>query len=191
EGALLVLSPWTGHWYEGQVRAIDPQADLALVRLEATGLPALPLADMDERDPAALTTRWKGAALRLTGFPAELGEEARSDQVAAEVCPTQLMEMGHRGEASVCFLQPDKVRPGWSGGPVTRSDTGAVIAVFHSVFRPSKQPDLAFPCASLLFQLAPLLKAAGADPGAFEHPATATLAHATDAPDRVARQIRS
>src|SRR5262249_18562540 len=113
------------------------------------------------------------------------------DEVAAEVCPTQLMEMGHRGEASVCFLRPGRVRPGWSGGPVTRADTGAVIAVFHSVFRPNKQPDLAFPCGSLLFQLVPLLKSAGADPAAFAHPAPPTHAHAADAADRVARQIRS
>src|SRR5438105_3881544 len=169
EGALLVLSPWTGHWYEAQVRAIDPEADLALLRLEVTGLPALPLADMDQRNAAALAARWKTPELRLTGFPAELGEEARADQVAAEVCPTRLVDMGHRGEATVCFLQPGKVRPGWSGGPVTRADTGAVIAVFHSVYRPKKEPDLAFPCASALFQLAPLLKSAGADPSTFAH----------------------
>jgi len=191
EGALLVLSPWTGHWYEGQVRAVDPQADLALLRLQTSGLPALPIADMEERDPAALAARWKGADLRLTGFPAELGSEAQPDQVAAETCPTKLVEMGHRGEASVCFLQPGKVRPGWSGGPVTRADTGAVIAVFHSVYRPKQDPSQAYPCASVLFQLALLLKAAGAIPGAFAHPPAPTLPRAPDAAERVARQIRS
>src|SRR5438067_6693825 len=146
---------------------------------------------MDELDPASLAARWKPTELRLTGFPADLGSDARSDQVSAEVCPTRRVEMGHRDEAAVCFLQPGRVRPGWSGGPVTRADTGAAIAVFHSVYRPKQQPDLAYPCASVLFQLVPLLKAAGADPAAFAHPAPPTLPHAPDAADRVARQIRS
>src|SRR5438067_4867820 len=144
---------------------------------------------MDELDPASLAARWKPVDLRLTGFPADLGSDAGADQVAAEVCPTRLVEMGHRGEASVCFLKPGRVRPGWSGGPVTRADSGAVIAVFHSVYRLKQDPNAAYPCASVLFQLVPLLKAAGADPSAFSRPAAPSLAHAPDAAERVARQI--
>jgi tetratricopeptide (TPR) repeat protein len=191
EGALMVLSPWTGHWYEAQVRAFDADADIALLRLEVSGLPALALDDLSERNPAALAARWKGLELRLTGFPVELGAEARPDQVTAELSATRLVDMGQRGKGAICFLERCRVGPGWSGGPVTRADTGAAVAIFHSVYRPRQDPSAAYPSASLLFQLAPLILGAGAREQGFARPGPPTLPRAPDAAERVARQIRS
>jgi tetratricopeptide (TPR) repeat protein len=191
EGAVMVLSPWTGHWYEAQVRAFDVDADLALLRLEVTGLPALALDRLEEKDPAALAAAWKELELQLTGFPAELGSDARADQVAADLSATKFVQMGQRGRGAICFLEPCKVGPGWSGGPVTRADTGAAIAVFHSLYRPGQAGVRPHPAAALLFQLLPLIRSAGAEPAQFTRPAPPTQAHAPDAADRVARQIRS
>lgn len=191
EETVMVLSPWTGRWYEAQVRACDPGADLALLRLETTGLPALSLDGLEERDPAALAARWKDVELLLTGFPADLGSEARADEVAADLCPTSFLEVGKRGAGTVAFMKPCRVQGGWSGGPVTRSDTGAAIAVFHSVYRPNDQPGTSYPAAALLFQVVGLIRAAGADPKEFAQAKAPTVERPVDAPERVARQIRS
>jgi tetratricopeptide (TPR) repeat protein len=191
EGALLVLSPWTGHWYEAQLRSYDEAADIALLRLDVTGLPALAVDGLEEKDPAALGARWKPLDLCLTGFPAHLGVEAQPEQAAADIRGTKIVESGQREGAAICFLQPvPGLQGGWSGGAVTRSDTGAVIGVFHSVFRSSRDPETPYPAASAIPQLGPLLRAAGADPAQFLRPPAPSLAAATDARERVARQIR-
>ncbi len=193
---LLALSPWTGRWYEAQLKAWDADADVALLRLETTGLPALPV------DGAGLTpttaaleqqaAAWKAIPLHLTGWAADTGARATPDQAGAATSETRLVEAGRRGKAAALFLAPvEGVQAGWSGGPVTRADTGAAIGVFHSVYRPNRDPEAAYPSASPLHPLPGLLVQAGAPGADFARPAAATLAAATEGRELVARQIRA
>lgn len=191
EGTLLVLSPWSGHWYEAQLRAYSEAADIVLLRLDVTGLPALPVDAPATVDALSLTTRWKDLDLRVTGFPAHLGVEARPEQAAADLRATTLVEIGARNGAATCFLAPAAgIQGGWSGGAVTRADTGAVVGVFHSVFRSSKAPETAYPAASAVLELAALIRGVGADPAQFARPPAPTVAAAPDRRQRTARQIR-
>src|SRR5206468_428140 len=106
-----------------------------------------------------------------TGRPYE-ARVAAFDPVA-DIAVLHLPQAGFPGGSitNLCVLNacPD-VKPGWSGGPIVGQDRGAVVAVFHSLYRP-KPEDAGLPAGSIAGYLGDLLKRTGAvDPASLAHP---------------------
>jgi tetratricopeptide (TPR) repeat protein len=158
---VLVYSPWTGRPYEAKVAAVDGVADVALIRMPQAGFPALPLETVDQSDPNAALSALKDRPLRLYGFPLTYGEATVAALARPEHNDSKLREITRRGETNLCVLNPcPDAQPGWSGGPMVSLDRGAVVAVFHSLYRKDEE-DKGVPAGSLSGYLAPLFKQAG------------------------------
>jgi tetratricopeptide (TPR) repeat protein len=188
----LVYSPWTGRPYEAKVVAIDGVADIALLKMPMPGFPALPVEGLDVTDAQAALSALSNRPLRLYGFPLSYGEDTVAALAKAEHNDSKLREIAKRGETSLCVLNkcPD-VQPGWSGGPVFSIDKGAVVGVFHSLYKPKAGVDEAYPAGSVAGYLGDLLRTARADMAVFSHPPAPTLVRAPGAAERMAHEMRS
>jgi serine protease Do len=134
-----------GRRLEGAVVGRDAVTDLALVRVEATGLPVLPLADP--------------AGLRVGQFVVALGSPLGLEQT---VTWGILSALNRRltVNARVGYLQTDApINPGNSGGPLINLD-GAVIGVSTAVARRGQGIAFAVPVGTLRVIL-PQLEADG------------------------------
>lgn len=188
-----VYSPWTGRPEEARLVGVDVPADIALLRLAAPGLPALAVAGLESQDAAEALARLKDPPLRLLGFPLAYGEDTVASQAVASHNDSRLREIARRGQTSLAVLGacPD-VQPGWSGGPIIERDSGAVVAVFHSLFRPRPDSPEGYPAGSLSGYLGELLKRSGAgDPAAFLKPPSPTRPRSPRAAERLAHELRS
>ncbi|HEU4752025.1 MAG TPA: tetratricopeptide repeat protein, partial [Armatimonadota bacterium] len=189
----LVYTPWTGRPYEARVVAVDGIADIALLRMPQAGFPALPVEGLTLKDENAAKTALEKRPLRLYGFPLSYGEATVAALAKPEHNDSQLQEITKKGETNLCALRacPD-VQPGWSGGPMVAADTGAVVAVFHSLYRPAGTQEKGFPAGSLSGYLGDLLRQAGApslEP--FSRPAAPTIPRPAGAAERMAHEMRS
>jgi serine protease Do len=97
-----------GPSYEAQVVGLDRETDLAVLRIEATGLHALPLADSDALRP--------GQVVLAFGSPLTLDSSVTMGVVSA-------VGRQRQPEDPVVYIQTDApLNPGSSGGPLV--DTG-------------------------------------------------------------------
>lgn len=188
----LVYSPWTGKPYEARVAAIDGVADIALLRLPQPGLPALSVEGLQVKEPEAAKTALENRTLRLFGFPLTYGEATVASLARPQHNDSQLFEITRRGETTLAALRacPD-VQPGWSGGPVVSLDKGGVVAVFHSLYRPSPDKE-GYPAGSVSGYLGDLLKQAGVpDPSTFAQAPAPALPRDPRGAERMAHEMRS
>ena len=103
-----------GSAYVATVVAADPAHDLAVVAVQATGLPTLPLADSSRVEV--------GTDVRVIGFPLE-------HELGAGVKVTRGVVSGIAPRGGVNVFQTDAaVNPGNSGGPVV-NEAGEVVGV--------------------------------------------------------------
>jgi S1-C subfamily serine protease len=113
-GATKVNVTLGGKSWPGDVVGLDDRHDLALVRIGAGGLPALPLADSDQVRLAE--------EVRAVGFPL-------SDVLGTSVKITRGSIAGHVAQKDDKLLQIDaSINPGNSGGPLV-NDRGQVVGV--------------------------------------------------------------
>lgn len=106
-----------GREYAGEVRGVDPQSDLAVVRIEATGLPAAKFADSER-------VRVGEFAIAI-GAPFDLEYSVTFGHVSAKgrsaIVPDPSMDQD--------FIQTDaNINPGNSGGPLVNID-GEVMGI--------------------------------------------------------------
>ena len=106
-----------GRVLEAQVRGVDPQSDLAVLKVDATGLPAVRFADSDR-------VRVGEFAIAI-GAPFELDYSVTFGHISAkgrsQILPDPTMDQD--------FLQTDaNINPGNSGGPLVNIE-GEVIGI--------------------------------------------------------------
>ncbi|MBM3259815.1 MAG: trypsin-like peptidase domain-containing protein [Candidatus Sericytochromatia bacterium] len=134
-----------GRKLEGKVVGQDPNTDLALVKVEAKGLPTLPLTD-----PATLRV---GERVIAIGSPLGLQHTVTAGILSAVNRDVQV-------NPRVGFLQTDApINPGNSGGPLLNLK-GEVIGVNTAVARDGQGIGFAIPVTTLK-QVLPQLKAKG------------------------------
>jgi len=108
--------------FEAEVVGTDPRSDLALLRVEGSGLPSIKLADDGELEV--------GEWVLAIGSPFGLDYSVTAGIVSAmgRSLPTE------RGENYVPFIQTDvAINPGNSGGPLFNLD-GEVVGVNSQIF---------------------------------------------------------
>lgn len=107
-----------GQTYEAEVLQSDSTKDLALIKIPATDLKALPLGNSDAAQ--------LGQDIRVIGYPL-------SDVLGTEIKVTRGTISGNVLQAGQKRLQVDaSVNPGNSGGPVVNS-RGEVVGVAHAL----------------------------------------------------------
>ncbi|MBP6682040.1 MAG: Do family serine endopeptidase [Halioglobus sp.] len=108
--------------FDAEVIGTDPRSDLALLRVDATGLPALTLAEVDDIEV--------GEWVLAIGSPFGLDYSVAAGIVSAKgrSLPTE------NNENYVPFIQTDvAINPGNSGGPLFNLD-GDVVGVNSQIF---------------------------------------------------------
>jgi len=108
--------------FDAEVIGTDPRSDLALLRVDATGLPALSLAEVDDLEV--------GEWVLAIGSPFGLDYSVAAGIVSAKgrSLPTE------NNENYVPFIQTDvAINPGNSGGPLFNLD-GDVVGVNSQIF---------------------------------------------------------
>jgi len=108
--------------FDAEVIGTDPRSDLALLRVDATGLPALNLAEVDDLEV--------GEWVLAIGSPFGLDYSVAAGIVSAKgrSLPTE------NNENYVPFIQTDvAINPGNSGGPLFNLD-GDVVGVNSQIF---------------------------------------------------------
>jgi serine protease Do len=198
---LTVISPWSGESVEARVVRTDADSDLALLRLEGPPLPALPLATEDAPEEATPREQPPGP-VHLSGFPHL--ETAADPAIPLRVvtAETSIITVIQREQFPSLVLAPSPgPQKGWSGGPVTLVDTGAVIGVFFALVAPPSEapraleegetPDGWLPHATPLGPLTALLRAAGLDPETLRHPPPFDTTQPPDADSRFQHRMHA
>jgi S1-C subfamily serine protease len=113
--------------YEASVVASDPELDLAVLQVMASGLPYLPFGDSDAEEP--------GRTVRVLGFPfgreVEVGKRRERTGVPSPTVTVGSLSATRADDAGATrYLQTDAaVHPGSSGGPMVDEDGYAVGVV--------------------------------------------------------------
>jgi tetratricopeptide (TPR) repeat protein len=157
---LLVTSPWSGDTVEARIEGTNPAADLALLRLPGPPLPALPLAPESALDRETLQGR-PPLRVRLSGFPHLETVSDPGVPVRVQTAETGAVAVVMREQFPSLILAPTPgPQKGWSGGPATRVEDGAVVGVFFAMVSRDTAPDLWFPHATPIPPLWELLREA-------------------------------
>jgi tetratricopeptide (TPR) repeat protein len=165
--SVTLFSPWTGEAESARVVATDAAADLALLRLDRGGLPALPLASREAILGTAASRRPEGGAeaetrLAVAGYPppAQLPSPEEVTRVRRNAGP--LMVAGEAKGVPQFILKPlPDAGPGWSGGPLYLPESSAVVGVFHALIARKEEPEIFFPRAISALRIYSLLEQAG------------------------------
>lgn len=111
-----------GRMMGAQVVAIDEETDLAVLKVEATGLPALPLGDSEALKPGQL----------VMAFGSPLGLEASVSIGVVSAIARQL-----EPEDPMIYIQTDaSINPGSSGGPLVDTE-GRVVGINTLIYSQS------------------------------------------------------
>jgi tetratricopeptide (TPR) repeat protein len=157
-----VTSPWTGEAETARVAATDAAADLALLKLETRGLPALPLAPREEIEKFGSDPEKKTAHLVLAGYPPPIHIPGPDEAIVVKRDEGELMASGIAEGVPMFVLHPcPNAGPGWSGGPLYLAESGAVVGIFHALIARKSEPDTFFPRAVSAARLYALLEQAG------------------------------
>ncbi|MGD8873991.1 MAG: DegQ family serine endoprotease [Gammaproteobacteria bacterium] len=109
--------------FSAEVVGVDPEVDLALLRIEATGLTALPVAD--------------SAALRIGDFVVAIGNPFGLGQTVTYGIVSALGRTGLGIEGYENFIQTDaSINPGNSGGPLVNMQ-GELIGINTAIVGPA------------------------------------------------------
>ncbi|MFN7552224.1 MAG: Do family serine endopeptidase [Pseudomonadota bacterium] len=112
-----------GRTVSGRKVGADPDSDVAVIRIEATGLKALPLADSDR--------------LRVGDFVVAVGNPFGLGQTVTSGIVSALGRSGLRGLNVQNFIQTDaSINPGNSGGALVNL-RGELIGINTAIFTPS------------------------------------------------------
>jgi serine protease DegQ len=112
-----------GRSFDAKVIGLDPDTDLAMVRIDADGIEALPLADSNQLRV--------GDFVIAVGNPFGLGQTVTSGIVSA------LGRAGFRGLEYQNFIQTDaSINPGNSGGALVNL-RGELVGINSAIFTPS------------------------------------------------------
>ncbi|WP_018873893.1 DegQ family serine endoprotease [Thioalkalivibrio sp. ALJ16] len=99
----ILVTLYDGRQYEAEVVGTDPATDVAVIRIEADGLQAIPLADSD--------------ALRVGDFVVAIGNPFGLGQTVTSGIVSALGRSGLGGDGFEDFIQTDaSINPGNSGG---------------------------------------------------------------------------
>jgi serine protease Do len=110
----IVIRLKDGRTFDGEVKGTDPQSDIAVVKIKATGLPAAKLGDSDKARV--------GEFVLAIGAPFELSDTVTVGHVSAK-------GRSFEEAADQDFIQTDaKILPGNSGGPLVNL-YGEVIGI--------------------------------------------------------------
>jgi serine protease DegQ len=112
-----------GRSFEAEVIGLDPDTDLAMVRIDADGLIALPFADSRE--------------LRVGDFVVAVGNPFGLGQTVTSGIVSALGRTGFRGLEFQNFIQTDaSINPGNSGGALINL-RGELVGINSAIFTPS------------------------------------------------------
>ncbi len=115
--------------FTAKVIGHDPATDIALIKIDATGLPTLPLGDD--------STTQVGDAVMAVGNPLGLNFTVTSGIVSAKGRNRELRGLFNDRYAIVDFIQTDAViNPGNSGGPLVDMN-GRVIGINSAIASPT------------------------------------------------------
>jgi serine protease Do len=112
--------------YEARVVGRDPNTDLAVLRIDAEGLPVVPLGDSDAADV--------GDWVVALGYPLQLGVTATAGIVSAKGRAIGIIDLSEDAPAPLeYFIQTDAaINPGNSGGPLVDLE-GRVVGVNSAI----------------------------------------------------------
>jgi tetratricopeptide (TPR) repeat protein len=157
-----ITSPWSGEAETARVVATDVEGDLALLRLDSPGLPALPLASRTEIEGLASDPERRETRFALAGYPPPPRVIGAETPVGVRRNGGPLLAAGETKGVAQFILKPlPDAGPGWSGGPLYLPDSGRVVGVFHALIARKTEPDLFFPRATSALRIYPLLEEAG------------------------------
>jgi Do/DeqQ family serine protease len=112
-----------GRSFTAEVIGTDPETDLAMVRIQADGLHALPLADSSQ--------------LRVGDFVVAVGNPFGLGQTVTSGIVSALGRAGFRGLEFQNFIQTDaSINPGNSGGALVNL-RGELVGINSAIFTPS------------------------------------------------------
>ena len=112
-----------GRSFNAEVIGTDPDTDLAMVKIEAEGLKALPLADSNQ--------------LRVGDFVVAVGNPFGLGQTVTSGIVSALGRAGFRGLEYQNFIQTDaSINPGNSGGALVNL-RGELVGINSAIFTPS------------------------------------------------------
>ncbi|MEJ8567094.1 Do family serine endopeptidase [Elongatibacter sediminis] len=112
-----------GRSFRGEVIGLDPDTDLAMIRIPAEDLEALPLADSN--------------ALRVGDFVVAVGNPFGLGQTVTSGIVSALGRAGFRGLEYQNFIQTDaSINPGNSGGALINL-RGELVGINSAIFTPS------------------------------------------------------
>ena len=121
-----------GTTYDAKLLGVDETNDLAVLKIDAKGLPVAPLGNSD----ALLIGEWAIAIGNPYGFVLGNSEPSVTAGVISGT-GRNLLGRGEGGGAYLDMIQTDaSINPGNSGGPLVNAD-GEVIGVNSSIYSPS------------------------------------------------------
>ena len=121
-----------GTTYEARLLGIDETNDLAVLKIDATGLPVAPLGNSD----VLLIGEWAIAIGNPYGFVLGNSEPSVTAGVISAT-GRNLLGRAQEGGAYLDMIQTDaSINPGNSGGPLVNAD-GEVIGVNSSIYSPT------------------------------------------------------
>lgn len=152
----VVLSPWSGEALKARVVALDPKADLALLKLEGGRLPALPVADAEAFQPAKLAVEKE--LFTIAGYGQTAAQIESDPEVHTSTTHAELLAAAQKADRQVLLFAPTSgAGPGWSGGPVLNA-RGLVVGVFRALVAQPDRQDTWYPLATGVEPLRALLK---------------------------------
>lgn len=122
-----------GREFDGEVKGKDPRSDLAVVKIDAKGLPAARLGDSDALEAG----QWAIAVGNLFGLSGTGSPEPTLTVGVISATNRHLPRMGRGDRDYADLIQTDAViNPGNSGGPLVNID-GEVIGVNVAIITPT------------------------------------------------------
>jgi tetratricopeptide (TPR) repeat protein len=172
---------------------VDEKSDLALLRLEEPGHPALALAGEAERSKVTPPNEGEGPRLTIAGYAQPVdGTDADSSAGVRRREGVLIADRTDDGVQHMILGPTPDVGPGWSGGPLFPAESGKVVGVFHALIARKTEPGVWFPQSISVAQVEALLRQAGVtDLAPFRAPPSPTMARAAHAGELFRHEYRA